>query len=106
MYIGLVATLAYGILAILGGIIGYRSASSKVSLISGSVSGFALIVAAVIQFQGQSWGLILATVVTASLLVVFMFRLAKTRKFMPAGLMTILGIVALGAMVNELVALK
>jgi uncharacterized membrane protein (UPF0136 family) len=106
MSIGIVATIAYGILAILGGIIGYRSASSKVSLISGSISGLSLLIAAVLQLQGQSWGLILATVVTAFLLVVFMFRLAKTRKFMPAGLMSILGIVALAVMVNQLVALK
>lgn len=58
-----------------------------------------------VQLQGQTWGLILAAVVTTVLVVFFAFRLAKTRKFMPAGLMIILGIVALAMIVYQLVAL-
>ncbi|MEH1813714.1 MAG: TMEM14 family protein, partial [Nostoc sp.] len=62
--------------------------------------------AAYFQLQGQTWGAILAVLVTAVLVVVFAFRLAKTRKFMPAGLMTILGMLALAVMVNQMVALR
>jgi hypothetical protein len=40
------------------------------------------------------------------LVIVFAIRLAKTRKFMPAGLMAILGLVTLGVMVNQLVGLS
>ncbi|MBC6436143.1 hypothetical protein FM036_45110, partial [Nostoc sp. HG1] len=40
-------------------------------------------------------------IVTGVLVVVFAVRLAKTRKFMPAGLMTILGVLALGVMVRN-----
>ncbi|MEH1872022.1 MAG: TMEM14 family protein [Nostoc sp.] len=94
---------AYGILAIAGGIIGYIQARSKVSLLSGSISGLLLILAAYFQLQGQSWGSILAVIVTAVLVVVFAVRLAKTRKFMPAGLMTILGMLALAVMVSQMV---
>ena len=64
------------------------------SLLSGCISGILIILGGVIQLSGQAWGLILATVVTAVLVVVFVIRLTKTRKFMPAGLMTILGVAA------------
>lgn len=106
MNLSIIAAFAYGILAIAGGIIGYIQARSKVSLLSGSISGLLLILAAYFQLQGQTWGSILAVLVTAVLVVVFAVRLAKTRKFMPAGLMTILGMVALAVMVNQIVALK
>ena len=106
MTLGIVAALAYGILAIIGGIIGYRKANSKVSLISGIISGLLLMIAAFVHLQGQTWGLSLAAVITAVLIVVFGFRLAKTRKFMPAGLMTIVGVVALATMVTQLTVLR
>ncbi|MBC6434004.1 hypothetical protein FM036_26550 [Nostoc sp. HG1] len=101
MNLSIIAAFAYGILAIVGGVIGYIQARSKVSLLSGSISGLLLIFAAYFQLQGQSWGSILAVIVTGVLVVVFAVRLAKTRKFMPAGLMTILGVLALGVMVRN-----
>ena len=104
MNLGIISAIAYGILAIIGGIIGYSQAQSKVSLISGIVSGILLILGGVMQLQGQAWGLILATVVTAVLVIVFAVRLAKTRKFMPAGLMSVLGLVTLVVMVRQLMA--
>ncbi|MEH2254413.1 TMEM14 family protein [Nostoc sp.] len=106
MNLSIIAAFAYGILAIVGGIIGYIQAKSKVSLLSGSISGLLLILAAYFQLQGQTWGSIVAVLVTAVLVVVFGFRLAKTHKFMPAGLMTILGILALAMMANQMVALR
>lgn len=106
MNLSIIAAFTYGILAIAGGIIGYTQARSRVSLLSGSISGLLLILAAYLQLKGQTWGLILAVLVTGVLVVVFAFRLVKTRKFMPAGLMTILGMLALVVMVNQMVALK
>jgi len=106
MNLSIVAAFAYGILSIIGGIIGYIQATSRVSLLSGSISGLLLIFAAYFQLQGQAWGSILAVLVTAVLVVFFAFRLAKTRKFMPAGLMTILGMVSLAVMVHQIVALR
>ena len=99
----IIAAIAYGIIALVGGIIGYVKAQSKISLISGGITGLLLILSGVIQLQGQGWGLILATVVTAVLVISFAVRLAKTRKFMPAGLMGVLGLVALGVMLRQLV---
>ncbi|MEH1787847.1 MAG: TMEM14 family protein [Nostoc sp.] len=106
MNLGIVAAFAYGILAIVGGIIGYIQATSRVSLLSGSISSLLLILSAYFQLQGQTWGSILAVLVTAVLVVFFIFRLVKTRKFMPAGLMIILGMLALAVMVNQIVALR
>nr|AVH79573.1 hypothetical protein [Nostoc sp. PCC 9448] len=102
MNLSVIAAIAYGMLAIIGGIIGYLQARSQVSLVSGVASGVVLLVAAYLQLQGQFWAVILATCVTAALVVFFALRLAKTRKFMPAGLMTILGMAALAVMVNHL----
>ncbi|MBW4561468.1 MAG: hypothetical protein KME32_09985 [Mojavia pulchra JT2-VF2] len=104
MELSIIATFAYGILSIIGGIIGSIQANSKISLLSGSISGLLLIFAAFWQLQGQTWGLLMATFITAVLIVFFAMRLAKTRKFMPAGLMFILGMLALVLMLNQLVA--
>lgn len=101
MNLSIIAAIAYGMLAIIGGIIGYFQANSQVSLLSGIFTGLLLIIAAYLQLQGQTWGLSLATCITAALVLLFAFRLAKTRKFMPAGLMTILGMLALTVMVKQ-----
>ncbi len=106
MELGIVAAFVYGILALIGGIIGYVLASSKISLLSGSISGLLLIIAAFLQLQGQIWGLFVAAFITAALVVFFSLRLAKTRKFMPSGLMIILGVLALILMVNQMVGVK
>ncbi|MDJ0632564.1 MAG: TMEM14 family protein [Xenococcaceae cyanobacterium MO_188.B29] len=89
------AAIAYGITSIAGGIFGYAQAKSRVSLILGSISGIFLIVAAWAQLQGLPIGSTIAQIITLLLVVVFTVRLIKTRKFMPAGLMLILGLITL-----------
>jgi uncharacterized membrane protein (UPF0136 family) len=106
MNLSIIAAIAYGVLTVIGGIIGYFQAHSQVSLFSGIVSGLLLFAAAYLQLQGNSWGLILAIAVTAALVIFFALRLARTRKFMPAGLMTILGMLSLAVLVNQLVVAK
>ncbi|MGB3293779.1 MAG: TMEM14 family protein [Phormidesmis sp.] len=91
-------TLLYGILSIVGGAIGYKQAGSQVSLISGFVSGLLLLVGAYLLFGGAASGPALSAIVTLLLVVVFAIRLAKTRKFMPAGLMIIVGIINLATL--------
>lgn len=88
-------TLLYGILSIVGGAIGYKQAGSQVSLISGFVSGLLLLVGAYLLFGGAPLGPLLSAIVTLLLVIVFTIRLAKTRKFMPAGLMIIVGVINL-----------
>jgi uncharacterized membrane protein (UPF0136 family) len=86
--------LLYALLVIAGGVWGYVKAQSKASLISGLISGAALLVACFITFQRYNTGMILATCLAIALLIVFALRFRKTRKFMPAGLMTGLSLVA------------
>jgi uncharacterized membrane protein (UPF0136 family) len=104
MNIGIIAAIAYGILAIGGGIMGYAKSQSKASIISGSISGLLLIAAGVFQLMGQSWGQYLGIAIATVLIVVFIVRLVKTRKFMPAGLMIAAGLASLAAMVMPLLA--
>ncbi|NEN93614.1 MAG: hypothetical protein F6K48_33985 [Okeania sp. SIO3H1] len=102
MNIAIIAAIAYGILAIVGGIIGYTKVGSKISLISGSVSGLLLIISGIIQLMGMNWGLIFSTVIATILVITFIIRLVKTRKMMPAGLMILTGITAVALMVYQI----
>ncbi len=81
----------YIVLLVVGGMIGFLKAGSKISLImSVSFAAALSLCAARIIFQPN-----VADILLAALLVVFAMRLAKTKKFMPAGMMLILTIAAL-----------
>lgn len=90
-----IAAIAYGILSVVGGIVGYAQASSKPSLIAGVVSGILLVLGGIAHERDANWGLPLAMIVAGILVVVFAVRLWKTRKFMPAGFMLAAGVAAL-----------
>ena len=92
---GVIIEISFGILTIMGGIIGYLKAKSQLSLISGILSGLLLFIAAFLENQGYDLGRLLAQVVTIALIIVFGLRVRKTRKFMPAGLMLIAGVFSL-----------
>lgn len=92
---GAIAAIAYGILSLVGGVIGYLQAKSTTSLISGGISGVLLIVMGILQSQGVAWAAAVAIAITVLLIIVFIVRLAKTRKLMPAALMIVAGIIAL-----------
>lgn len=77
-----------------GGIAGYLKGKSKVSLISGSVSAVLLAIAWFLARQMPDKGLMMAAVIATGLVVVFGIRLVKTRKFMPAGTLTIASAIA------------
>jgi len=97
-----ILTFVYGALAIVGGIIGFKQANSQASLVSGLATGALLVIAGFGLLQDQLWGLILAIAVTVMLVVVFVGRLVKTKKFMPAGLMVIVGVATLATLVGAL----
>jgi uncharacterized membrane protein (UPF0136 family) len=58
-------------------------------------------VAAILQLNGNSFGLTLARIVTLILVLVFVQRLVTTRKMMPAGLMVGTGAIALVMMFSQ-----
>jgi uncharacterized membrane protein (UPF0136 family) len=73
----------YIVLLVIGGLIGFLKAKSQVSLIMSVAFAAALsLCAAGVIFQPY-----VADILLAALLVVFAIRLAKTKKFMPSGLM-------------------
>lgn len=85
----------YIVLLVVGGLIGFLKANSKMSLYMSCGFAAALILCAVPNFFDVSFRRGLANVLMAALLVVFAMRLAKTKKFMPAGLMLVATVVAL-----------
>lgn len=93
--IAAITTLAYGLLSIVGGVMGYQKAGSQVSLISGLISGLLLLIGGYLLFGGALSGLMLSGVVSLLLVIVFVIRLIKTKKFMPAGLMVAFGVMNL-----------
>lgn len=93
-----ITTLVFGILAIGGGAMGYKQAGSQVSLISGLISGLLLLIGAYLLFGGSPAGPTLSGIVSLLLVIVFVVRLLKTKKFMPAGLMIIFGLVNLATL--------
>ncbi len=85
----------YIVLLLVGGLIGFFKAKSKVSLITSTVFAVILILAAVPGILERTFARNLENVVMALLLIVFAIRLAKTKKFMPSGLMLVVTIAAL-----------
>ena len=77
----------YIVLLLIGGLVGFLKAGSKVSLITSAVAAAALILTAIPGFLGAGLARGLADAIMAALLVVFAIRLGKTKKFMPSGLM-------------------
>lgn len=81
----------YIVLLVVGGLVGYLKAGSKASLITSSVFAALLILCQVrVIFQPY-----MADIILAVLLVVFAWRLTKSRKFMPSGLLLVLTVVTL-----------
>lgn len=91
----LIATVFYGLLSIVGGVIGYIKSQSKVSLISGGVSGLLLLILAGIMNAGNQWAVTVSAIIIALLIVVFVVRWFKTKKLIPAVPMIFFGVVSL-----------
>jgi uncharacterized membrane protein (UPF0136 family) len=85
----------YIVLLLVGGMIGFFKAGSKVSLITSAVSAALLVLTAIPGLFGPALRRGLADGIMAALLVVFSIRLTKTKKFMPSGMMLVLTILAL-----------
>jgi uncharacterized membrane protein (UPF0136 family) len=85
----------YIVLLVVGGLIGFLKAGSKVSLISSSVFAALLVLTAMPGIFQPKFALLLSNLIMTVLLVVFALRLSKTKKFMPSGLMLILTLATL-----------
>jgi uncharacterized membrane protein (UPF0136 family) len=86
---------SYVVLLLIGGLIGFFSAGSKVSLITSAVAAALLILARLPGIFEPSFGRTLASVIMVLLLVVFAWRLTKNKKFIPNGMMLVLTLTVL-----------
>lgn len=90
----------FGALTIAGGVMGFVKAGSKASLIAGGVSGLLLLVAGWLVRDKVYVGLGLGLVISLALAGRFAPIFLETKKFMPAGMMTILS--AIGIVITAL----
>lgn len=81
----------YLVILVAGGLYGFLKARSTISLVTSLVFG-ALLAAAALGWLGSVYA---GDAILAVLVVVFAIRFQKSRKFMPAGMLTILTIGAL-----------
>ena len=87
----------YIVLLVVGGLIGFFKGKSQIPLIMSVAFAAGLVLCAISNVFAYGFRQNLANILMAALLVVFGLRLAKTKKFMPAGMMLIatLGALAL-----------
>jgi len=85
----------YGLLIILGGVMGFIKGGSYASLISGGSFGIALLLSAYFISKGKSSAQYLALSLTFLLDGIFTYRFAKTLHFFPAGILSLLSLAVL-----------
>jgi uncharacterized membrane protein (UPF0136 family) len=89
--------LLFALLSITGGLLGWKKAGSKASLIAGGISGALLLIAAACVLSGEVKVGLTAGGVTALLLAGrFVPAFLKTKKWMPQGMMAVCALLALG----------
>lgn len=87
---------AFGLFAIVGGVLGFVKAKSRASLIAGGLSGLLLLIAGWLVGSGRvtvGGGLGLVTSIALAGRFVPAFR--KTGKVMPAGIMSVLAVLGI-----------
>ena len=92
----------YGVLMLLGGYMGYIKAGSKISLISGILSGILIFVGIYLSASNHQLGLGIIAATSGVLILTFAIRFMKTKSFMPSGMLIILSLIALGIALREL----
>lgn len=92
--IGQVALGIYALLLVVGGIMGYVKAGSRPSLIAGVASGVIAAAALIVTIvmPESRMGFLIGVGLAVVLTVVFLRRLAATRKVMPAGVLVVASI--------------
>jgi uncharacterized membrane protein (UPF0136 family) len=85
--------IVFGLLTIVGGVIGYVKAGSMASIIAGSILGILLLVAAYLLPGNLALGLALAAIVSIALAGRFVPIFTKSGQVMPAGLMSLLSVI-------------
>lgn len=85
-------TLVYTVLVLVGGIMGYLKAHSRISLITGMVFGLLLLISSTALFKGMKIGAYGALLFSLILLCFFSWRFIQTVKFFPSGMMALISL--------------
>jgi len=87
--------IVFGVLTVVGGIVGYVKAGSVVSIIAGSITGVLLLVAAFLLPEHRVIGLATAFIISLLLAAQFVPKFIRTGRAMPAGMMSILSVIGI-----------
>lgn len=85
----------YILLLLIGGLIGFFKGRSKISLVTSAIAAAILVLTRLPGIFAPSFARNLSDVIMAALLVIFAIRLAKSKRFIPSGLMLVLTAVVL-----------
>jgi uncharacterized membrane protein (UPF0136 family) len=87
--------IIFGVLTVVGGVIGYVKAGSVASIVAGSITGVLLLVAAFLLPDHRAAGLATAFIISLLLAAQFVPKFIGTGRVMPAGMMSILSVIGL-----------
>jgi len=87
--------IIFGLLTIVGGIIGYVKAGSVASIIAGAITGVLLLVAAFLLPEHRVAGLATAFIISVLLAGQFVPKFFRTGRIMPAGMMSVLSVIGI-----------
>lgn len=87
--------LIYGIVVLVGGVIGHLQAGSAASLITGASFGILLLLSSIGMFRDHLFPTYAALILTLLLDAFFTYRWVLTMKFFPAGIMSLLSLIVL-----------
>ena len=94
----------YGMLILIGGIIGHLKAGSQASLVMGVVSGLLLLLASGGMFSKKHFkkSVYFALILTLILDAFFSYRFMEKMKFMPSGLLALVSLGVIAGLVSFL----
>jgi uncharacterized membrane protein (UPF0136 family) len=87
--------IIFGLLTIVGGVVGYVKAGSVASIIAGSITGVLLLAAAFVMPEHRVAGLATALIVSLLLATYFVRKYLSTGAVMPAGMMSVLSMIGI-----------
>ncbi|MDF2576679.1 MAG: transrane protein [Chlamydiales bacterium] len=94
----IIAITIYGVILIIGGVVGFVKGQSIPSLAMGSLFGSLMCLGAARLSKGDQKALSYLIGTTAFLSCFFLYRYVQSYKFMPAGIMAILSILMLSTL--------
>jgi len=98
-----IGALVYGLIALIGGLMGYINKGSKPSLIAGGISGLLLFLCHFGIFHDQTWGLIGALIISLLLVGRFASSLIKQRRTGASLFATVIGKVSVVMVVGGVI---